>query len=270
MKKNTFLTIKTVLLPILILGAGIVIYKKATKKTSPQKPQDTLVVGMMSGWVPYMSINQQGQYEGFDVDVAQAIAQKMGKKLIIKDFGTLAPLFVALEQGRIDIIMSGLDITKDRINKLSMVQYGAGGFTTFCLLFWNKIPEGINSVQDFSKYPNAQICVEPGSSTEKYLDGVGFKNQKPIGSVPEMIMEIKYGKSLAVLLEPPVVSRLMKKNPEIKKLEIEIPEKFQVFGTGIAIKKENRSLTTQVTKIIQELKQNKTLQKLEQKWDIEV
>ena len=40
-----------------------------------QRSSDELVVGMMSGWAPFMTINPTGEYVGFDVDVAKALAQ---------------------------------------------------------------------------------------------------------------------------------------------------------------------------------------------------
>src|SRR5256885_977823 len=74
-----------------------------------QKKEDQLVVGMMSGWAPFMTINGAGNYEGFDVDVAQEIARRMNKELVVQDCGSLASCFVALDQQRVDMLMSGLD-----------------------------------------------------------------------------------------------------------------------------------------------------------------
>ncbi len=60
---------------------------------SRAKTDDTLIVGMMSGWAPFMTITAKGTYEGFDVDVAQELAQRMGKKLVIQDLGSLHDSF---------------------------------------------------------------------------------------------------------------------------------------------------------------------------------
>jgi len=60
----------------------------------------------------------------------------------------------------------------------------------------------------------------------------------------------------------------MKKYPEIKKLDIQVPKQFQVFGTGIAIKKENKNVTLKVTNIIEELRKENIIQDLEKKWNV--
>ncbi|MBM3886630.1 transporter substrate-binding domain-containing protein [Candidatus Dependentiae bacterium] len=233
-----------------------------------QKSTDSLVVGMMSGWPPFMAINNNGEFVGFDVDVAKELANKLNKKLVIKDFGSLAPLFLALEQGKIDIIMSGLDITKARQAKLTMIPYTGETIRSFSLLFWNKIPAEIKQVEDIKNIPNAIICAEPGSAQEKYLNQFNFINKKPLASVSDMILDIRYGKSLAAILETSLAKRLQKQEPAIQILSVPLPEDFMVFGMGIAVKKTNTALSSQISKAITEFKKKDTLQQLETTWNL--
>lgn len=264
-KKQAFLKLLTFVATIvLILFCGCKNFFSSQKKDD-----NTLIVGMMSGWPPYMSINKQGAYEGFDVDVAKALAKQLGKKLIIKDLGGLTPLFLSLQQNKIDAIFSGLDITKKRQETLDMVQYTGEGIKAFYLLFWEKIPQGINSIDDLKNIKENTICVEPSSPSETFLSQPEFEKikKKSISKTIDMIMEIKYGKSLCAILEPMIVQDLQNKNPEIKTLKVPLPEEFQIFGAGIALKK-NSQLTTQVAQAITTLKENGTMKKLETKWNI--
>lgn len=230
--------------------------------------QDSLAVGMMSGWAPFMTVNAQGEYEGFDVDVAQAIAQKMGKNLVIKDLGSLAPTFVALEQGKIDMVMSGLDITQARLNEMSMIPYTGTDVREFILLFWGKVPDGISSIKDLAKN-NCVVCVEPGSEQEKYLDSIKGISQKSLSRVEDMILDVKFGKSTAFLVEARVGKRMMSFNPELKQLVVSLPQEFMTFGYGIAISARNQSLVKKITSIIMQLKTEGTLKQLEAKWRLE-
>ena len=231
-----------------------------------KKPDTTLTVGMMSGWAPFMTINPKGEFEGFDVDVAQNIAQRMGKKLEIQDLGSLASCFIALEQNKIDVMLSGLDITEQRLAKLSMIQYTGQDVKSFTLVFWKNIPENI---KDLRTIPESLVCAEPGSAQEKFLDQFDFIRQKPMSSVIDMILDLKYGKSLAAILEPRVATRLKKQNQEIRILDIPLPKDFQVYGCGIALKKNNTNLSPTISKIIQDMKNDGTLTALEKKWQLE-
>ena len=82
-------------------------------------------------------------------------------------------------------------------------------------------------------------------------------------------MDIKYGKSLAAIVDPALVTTLMQKNPEIKILDIPLGKEWEEYGNGICVKKENRELSDQVQTIINAMKSDGTLQKLEIKWQLQ-
>ena len=45
------------------------------------------VVGTTSAYAPFVSLDEEGQYVGFDIDIAEALAEKLGRRLVIKDLG---------------------------------------------------------------------------------------------------------------------------------------------------------------------------------------
>lgn len=256
---------------IIAIGAviGLIIFSSIFISRQTPRPLDTLVVGMMSGWAPFMTINNYGDYVGFDVDIAKALATRMGKKLIIKDMGSLASLFVSLEQKKIDMAFSGLDITQSRLAKLAMVPYTGEAVKSFSLLFWHKVPSTITKIEDFKNVPDAVICAEPGSAQEKYLNQFSFITKKPLAAVSDMILDLRYGKSLAAILEPQVARSLQKKESAIQILSVPLPKEFVVYGMGVALKKDNTELITAITTTMQELKNDGSLKKLEQQWGLE-
>lgn len=286
-----FKNIKSINKKYLLITLGIVVLfavvRSAFKPGNSQ--QNTLVIGMMSGWAPFMTVNQAGEFEGFDVDVAKKIADSLGKKLVIKDFGSLSTLLVALQQNKIDFVMSGLDITTNRLQSMDMIPYTGQTVQSFYLLFWNKIPDGVTSIQDLQirdlKNPDLQdqelqkntksiICSEPGSPQAKYLDQFKLIEQKSLSKIEDMVLDIKYGKSLAMLVEPQVAQRFMCKNPEIKKLELTLPKDFQTFGMGIGFVKSSslskNALSKKVNDIIRQMRNDGTLQILENRWGLEI
>ncbi|KKQ32320.1 MAG: hypothetical protein US49_C0010G0020 [candidate division TM6 bacterium GW2011_GWF2_37_49] len=230
---------------------------------------DVLVVGMMSGWAPFMTVNQNGEFEGFDVDVAQKIADKLGKQLVIKDFGSLSTLLVAMQQNKIDFVMSGLDITTSRLAIMDMVPYTGQAVRSFYLLFWNQLPASVSSIQDLQQIVDPVVCVEPGSAQAKYLDQFKFIQSKSLSKIEDMILDVKYGKSLAMIVEPRVAERFIRSNPDLKKLELPLPADFQTFGMGIGFAK-NSALTKKVATLIQNLRSDGTLATLERKWELEI
>lgn len=80
------------------------------------KQKGTLVVGMSADYPPYeftTKKNGKTEYVGFEVDLAKQFAKDLGVKLVIKnmDFDSL---LVALETGKVDTVISGMNITNER------------------------------------------------------------------------------------------------------------------------------------------------------------
>lgn len=247
----------------LIVGLGVFFWLKPFAKTTDNK---SLTIGMMSGWPPFMAITQQGAFEGFDVDVANELCTRLSRPCKIIDMGALTTLFVALEQKKIDMIFSGLDITKARREKLNMIPYYGESVREYSLLFWNKIPDGISSLEDLKSQPNPTVVVEPGDSPEKLIDQFPFIQKKQVASLADQILELKYQKSLALFREPHIARQLMRQNPELKALSVTLPPELQIFGMGVAVKKDNVVLNDNVNATLSAMKSDGTIDRIAARW----
>ena len=98
------------------------------------------------------------------------------------------------------------------------------------------------------------------------LDKFDFIDVKKLDEISDLIMDIKYGKSIACLLEPFVVNDIKKQFPQIKVLDIPLSKDDQNFGHGIGIKKENVELAEKVSAIVLDLKKKGTIKAFADKW----
>lgn len=225
----------------------------------------TLVIGTVGDYAPWVSVNEQGEYEGFDIDVARALANQLGKKLEIKDLGSMTSLFVALEQGSIDAIIWGLSITQERLEKVAMIRYQGDTITSYPLLFWQSIPASVQSITDMN---GMTICVEPASSQESVLRKYPNVIIKPIDRVDDALLNIQYGKADAALVEQAIAHKFKRIYPEICILNVPLAPEDQVYGVGITIKQDNTSLIRLVEKAVTALIQNGTIAEYEKTWGI--
>src|SRR5688572_6002780 len=98
---------------ILVTALTVIGACKKSKQGLQNEKSSELVLGTNAGYPPYESVNANGDVEGFDIDVANAIAKKLNRKLVVKDMSFDA-LILALKQDKFDIIMSGISITAAR------------------------------------------------------------------------------------------------------------------------------------------------------------
>jgi polar amino acid transport system substrate-binding protein len=90
--------------------------------SGPLAAQDmTLKVGAYPANPPWEYKNEKGEFEGFEVDMVREVAKRIGAKIEISDFGFPA-LFAATSSKRIDIAISTITITPERLKTQAFTQ----------------------------------------------------------------------------------------------------------------------------------------------------
>jgi arginine transport system substrate-binding protein len=250
-------------LSIVALGAGL--FFLFSKKSPKGIEEETLIVGLQSGYPPFEWMDKEGSLVGFDVDLAKKIAEKTNKKLIFKDMEFDA-LIISLQQGKIDCIISGMNITSSRLKAIAMIPYYGEALTELNLVFWGDIPSDISSLKDFEG-ESFSISVEAGTISEEYL-------MKKYPSIPlhtfqgalAPLMDVKYGKSTANLVEPATAQFFARQHENIRLLRVPLASEDQILGFGIGVRKDKKELIQKIKQVIEELKQEGWLQQLEKKW----
>lgn len=80
------------------------------------RDKGTLTVAMEGTWAPWTYHDESDKLVGFDVEVAQKIAEKLGVEVTFVE-GEWDGLFAGLDSGRYDMVVNGVEITDERAEK---------------------------------------------------------------------------------------------------------------------------------------------------------
>jgi polar amino acid transport system substrate-binding protein len=96
-----------------LLIAAFVLFPVALAQDLPDLEGRTLTVGSDTTYPPFESVDQEGNIVGFDVDVVNAICERIN---CVPEFQTTAwdGIFPALAGGEFDMVASGVSITAER------------------------------------------------------------------------------------------------------------------------------------------------------------
>ena len=83
----------------------------ATELTTVEAGKLTMATN--AAFPPYEMTTDAGEFEGIDIETAQAIADKLGLELQIDDMDFDAAL-LSVQQGKADIVMAGVTVTDER------------------------------------------------------------------------------------------------------------------------------------------------------------
>jgi arginine transport system substrate-binding protein len=236
-------------------------------KKNNNQDAEVLKIGTNANLPPYETIDEKGELSGFDIDVGHALAEKMGKRAVFKEFDFDA-LILALNKGQIDIILAAMSITESRIKEIAMVPYHGEPLTEISFLFWKNAPKEINNLSDLKQLAlkkKLSVSVQSGHFLQDFLIQEGIPIKTMTGP-PEQILDIKYNKSLAAAVDSIVGKNLALEHDGLKNIILPLPKEKWDLGNGIGIKKTRTELIDKISVAVDELKTDGTLENLKQKW----
>ncbi|WP_161881284.1 ABC transporter substrate-binding protein [Deinococcus alpinitundrae] len=103
----------------LLLSTLLIVSSTLAASVADVKKKGVLVLGTDPTFQPFEFKGTDGSIQGFDIDIAKAIAKDLGVKLQIQavGFGALMPQSVT--SGRVDLALSGITITPERAKVVS-------------------------------------------------------------------------------------------------------------------------------------------------------
>ena len=169
-----------------------------------------LVVGT-SGTMPLMSEKlMTGEFAGFDIDMAKALAETMGVKLEIKSM-SFSQLIPALEKGKVDVVLSNMTMTIERNMRVAFA--GPYFVSGKCLITKEKAMSKAGGPDDL-KESNASIAVAKGSTSEEFVKVLMPKVKRiVVANVDEGTDMVSSGKANAYLTDFPICLGIVKRYP---------------------------------------------------------
>jgi len=81
--------------------------------TGCKSKKDTIIVGTEAGFAPYEYL-EGDEVVGVDMDIAKAIADYLGKELVIKNMDFKGAL-AAVQSGQVDFVAAGVSVDEERM-----------------------------------------------------------------------------------------------------------------------------------------------------------
>lgn len=209
-----------------------------------------VVVGMSADYAPYefhyIDENGKDVIGGFDVDIANEIADAIGVELVIQEMDFDA-LVAALPAGKIDLVISGMNPTEERAKVVD-----------FSEIYYNSqhgilVRAGdVDKYKTFADLEGAKVGAQLGSTQEQIAkDEIPNADLQLLANVNNLILELKSGKVDAIVMEKPVAEMAVKTNPELAVGKPTYEE--ESGGNAVGVAKGNEDLLAKVNEVIKEL-----------------
>lgn len=217
--------------------------------------EETLTMGTNASFPPYEFPSSDGSIIGIDAEIAQAVAEKLGKKLEIKDM-EFDSLLTAVESGAIDFALAGMTVTEERLLSVNFSDTYAKGVQVVIV----KDASDIASIDDLD---GKTIGVQAGTTGDIYCTGdYGQENVKQYTNGATAIAALVNDQVDCVVIDNEPAKNYIKANEGLKILDTAYTEE----DYAAAISKENTKLLDDFNKALSELKADGTLDKIIKKY----
>ena len=220
-----------------------------------------LTMSTNAAFPPYEMTTDSGELEGIDIDVAAAVAEKLGLELQVDDMDFDAALLAA-QNGQSDMVMAGVTVTDERLEVMDFSESYATGVQVIIV----KEDSPIQTVDDLANadmigtqkattgYIYCSDTVENGGYGEDHV--TGYES----GAVA--IQALLNGQVDAVVIDSAPAQEFVAANEGLKILDTE----FAVEDYAIGVKKGNTALLDAINGALAELIEDGTVQSIVDKY----
>lgn len=223
----------------------------------------TLTIGMEVGYPPFEKKDENGEPIGYDVDLAYALADKLG--LEVKIIDTAFDVIFASIGTDYDCVISAVTITEDRKQSMIFSTPYIQNYQAVAVKKGSDIK--ISSLKDLSGH---SVILQKGTTSQDLLDDMiatGTVTECSMTATEQILTcftALDNGEYETVLVDSTVAADYVTANPdkyEIAYVDSEYPEEF-----GIAFAPSNTALQEAVNKAMAELKAEGFFEENNEKW----
>lgn len=213
------------------------------------KAKGELVVGTSADYPPYefhTEIDGVDTIVGFDIAIAQAIADELGVELKVVDM-SFDNLLMSLSNGEFDMVIAGLTANEERLK--------ANDFSDTYLESKNLLlvrKEDENKYTDLESIKGAKAGAQTGTITyDRAVKYIGADTTTGLSKVQDLVMELQNGKVDIVLLDYMTTLAYADANEDLVAVDAGIPDEEE--GYSIAVQKGNTELVEFINGVLAKL-----------------
>ena len=219
--------------------------------------QDVLNVGSYPNNPPFEFKAESGNFEGFEVDIVTEAAKRAGMTVDIQAYD-FQPLFAATSSKRIDVAISSITITPERLGSQSFTQpyydsdMGVAAKTD-------------GAVKGLADLKGKIVGVLSGSTGDKWSkenqEKYGFTEVKGYNTQQDVLLDLTAGRVDGVVSDVPGMEYAFTKMQGLAVVErIKTGEQYGLMMT------KDHPLLGKINDALTEMKKDGTLQAIHKKW----
>ncbi len=218
-----------------------------------------IILGLDDTFAPMGFRDEDGNIVGFDVDLAQAVADELGVELRIQPIEWDSKV-LELNSGNIDMIWNGLTITEERKEQINFSEPYLNNRQIV-------LTSSSNNIESLSDLSGLNIGVQIGSSGQSALEGNDIYDS--IGEMvqyntfTEALLDLQAGRISALVIDE-IMGRYVISESDYDIVVTEVSLGDEEYGIGFRL--EDVELQLKIDEILNQLQADGTTTQISEKW----
>ena len=217
---------------------------------------EDLTICVEGAYPPFSQLNNAGEVEGFDIDIANALCDEMGASctMLITEWDAIIP---TLEEGKCDAIIASMSITPERKQRIDF----SGKYQQTPARF--AAAEGVDWEDTDAGMANKFVCVQRGTIHQDYVEKA-FPSARLVlyPTQDEVYLDLTAGRCDAIMADSIAIQDGFLNTPEGQGYAFfgGVHQDPQVHGegAGVAVRKTDTALRDRFTAAIAAIRANGT------------
>ncbi|MDY0276796.1 MAG: transporter substrate-binding domain-containing protein [Acholeplasma sp.] len=229
---------------LLVIALAAITLIGCSDKTYDLEKETEIVIGLEAAYAPFNwtevtandythpIANQSGSYvDGYDVQVAKAIAASLDKILVIKaiEWDGLIP---ALKSGEIDAIIAGMSPTSERAEQILFTSEYYRSEVVMVV----KVGGSFDSATTLTDFDGSKVVAQRGTLYDDLIDQItNVNHQTPLDAYSNLVTAVSSGASDAFIAEYPVAVAVTAANSNLKIIRFADGDGFEALDEDITV-----------------------------------
>jgi polar amino acid transport system substrate-binding protein len=237
-----------------VVAAGCGSSSDSSSSTSSSGGGEALTVGSDIPYPPFEQ-GKPGSYTGFDIELMEAIATKIGRTAEFQDT-SFETIFRDVAQGKFDAVISAATITPEREKAVAFS-------TPYYLSEQAVLVKEGSEIKSLEDLEGKTVGVQQGTTGQELAkEKANASEVRPYPEGPDAVNALKAGTVEAVVIDAPVAADAVEKSGGIEIAEkVPTEEKY-----GIAVSKDETELLEEIDQGLKEVQEDGTYTKIYEKW----
>jgi cystine transport system substrate-binding protein len=257
MKKLLSLALVAVLSVSVLVGCG----SKASSKDALESIKDkgTITIGLEGDWQPWSYHDKDSnKVIGYDADIARELGKRLGVKVKLVE-APWESLFAGLDDGRYDLVINGVDITKERQEKYDFSDPYAHIHTAL-------VVKGDNTeIKSFEDLKGKKTVNSIGSTYMTLAEKYGA-TATGVSTLDETIQNVIDGRADATLNSEDSIATYLAEQPDANIKVVATTDDASDVGIPMKKGEKTKTLRDAVNKAVSAMRKDGTLAEISKKY----